>query len=209
MIDATEHMGLACYLAKKMYAKVKHKYELEELVQVAYVGLVEAANRFDESRGFKFATFAFHVITGKLMSFVIRDKRYNATKGIPHGYIIESYEHERDCGSLKDRIGNDGFEENLIEEIALKEAIDKLTEKEKEVLQLYYFDDIKQTEIAKLFNTTQTQISRVNRRAIKKLKIEMGVEKEKATKNPDKSVPSSIRSISTPLYHESRGVQVG
>lgn len=32
---------------------------------------------------------------------------------------------------------------------------------------------------------------------------------KKATKNPDQSVQSSIEKISTPLYHESRGVQVG
>ena len=64
---------------------------------------------------------------------------------------------------------------------------------------IYLRESLTWVEIAKEFKVTPEYLS----------SLVIRYKKEKATKNPRKSVPSSIRSISTPLYHESRGVQVG
>lgn len=59
----TDHLGLADRLALR-YAGRGQAYE--DLQQVAYIGLVLAAQRFDASRGVAFATFAQATISGEL-----------------------------------------------------------------------------------------------------------------------------------------------
>jgi len=56
------------------------------------------------------------------------------------------------------------------EKIALGEVLDKLPEREKHVLQLRFFEDKTQSEIAKTMNLSQVQISRIERAALHRLR---------------------------------------
>lgn len=47
--------------------------EREDLLQVGYIGLLNAIERFDISRGFKFSTYATHCVDGEIRHF-LRDK---------------------------------------------------------------------------------------------------------------------------------------
>lgn len=170
MIDVTEYLGLANKLAWNMYLKVKHKYEYEDLYQIACMGLIEARNKFDESKQVKFITYAFTTIRGGLINFVQRDKKYNIRRGVPHNLSILSYEFENDNGCLREKIGNDGFEEDIITKTEINEAINKLSQEEKQVMKMYYVNGLLQSEIAEIMNTSQNQISRIKRRISKKLK---------------------------------------
>lgn len=96
MIDVTEHMGLASYIAWDMYLKVKNRYEFEDLLQVAYIGLLKAKNNFDESKGFKFATYAVPTIRGEVSRFLTDDKKFNISRGVSHNFLILSYEFENE-----------------------------------------------------------------------------------------------------------------
>ncbi|REF35812.1 SigB/SigF/SigG family RNA polymerase sigma factor [Thermasporomyces composti] len=58
-----EHIGLARQLARRYAGRGE---PLEELVQVAMVGLVQAAARFDPERGSPFSSFAVPTILGEL-----------------------------------------------------------------------------------------------------------------------------------------------
>jgi RNA polymerase sigma-B factor len=58
-----EHLPLAYRLARR-FASTGESYE--DLVQIASLGLVKAAQRFDSSRGTTFATFAVPTIVGEL-----------------------------------------------------------------------------------------------------------------------------------------------
>lgn len=175
MIDVTEHIGLACYLANKMYSRYKHKYDLEELVQVAYVGLVKAGNNFDENKGFKFTTYAVVTIIGELKRFVQDDRKFNIRRGVSHKFMMESYEAERETGSLEQRIGVDSFEDKFVETIELNDAIRTLSNKEQMILKSYYIDEMSQNDIGKIYGVTQTRISKINKNIIKKLRIALNI----------------------------------
>lgn len=56
------------------------------------------------------------------------------------------------------------------EKIALGEVLDKLPAREKHVLQLRFFEDKTQSEIAKTMNLSQVQISRIERAALHRLR---------------------------------------
>jgi len=67
-----EHHGLARHLAQRY---VRGGEEREDLEQVACLGLVKAARRFDPQRGVAFTTFAMPTILGELRRFC-RDTRW-------------------------------------------------------------------------------------------------------------------------------------
>ena len=59
----TAHLGLAEYLARRFANRGE---PLDDLVQVASLGLLKAVDRFDPSRGVEFSTYATHTIVGEL-----------------------------------------------------------------------------------------------------------------------------------------------
>lgn len=64
-----ENLGLVYSCAKKLSGR---GVEYEELVSAGYIGLINAATRFDEALGFRFSTFAVPSIIGE-MKRIFRD----------------------------------------------------------------------------------------------------------------------------------------
>jgi RNA polymerase sigma-B factor len=64
------HLGLAEYLARRFSNRGE---PLDDLVQVASVGLLKAVDRFDPTRGVEFSTYATHTVVGELKRH-FRDK---------------------------------------------------------------------------------------------------------------------------------------
>jgi len=64
------HLGLAEYLARRFSNRGE---PLDDLVQVASVGLLKAVDRFEPDRGVEFSTYATHTVVGELKRH-FRDK---------------------------------------------------------------------------------------------------------------------------------------
>ncbi|MDY0299984.1 MAG: FliA/WhiG family RNA polymerase sigma factor [Trichlorobacter sp.] len=63
----TQHLPLVKYLVNRMAAQLPAHIDVEELTSVATIGLVDAADRFDGSRGIMFKTFAEQRIRGAML----------------------------------------------------------------------------------------------------------------------------------------------
>ena len=61
-------------------------------------------------------------------------------------------------------------EENWIEEISLKEALSHLGNRERDIINLRYFDGKTQMEVADEINISQAQVSRLEKNALKSMK---------------------------------------
>ncbi len=74
---------------------------------------------------------------------------------------------------LKDKIPSMDNEEDMIDKIMLKKAISELGERERRIIELRYFFDKTQQEIADLLSISQVQVSRLEKQTLKKLKSKM------------------------------------
>lgn len=65
--------------------------------------------------------------------------------------------------------GND-MEEKLTNQLALQQAMEDLTEREKKLINMRYFQNKTQTEIAKVLGVSQVQVSRLEKKTLKKMR---------------------------------------
>ena len=72
--------------------------------------------------------------------------------------------------TLEDVLTEGSMEERLIEQIALKEAIRRLPERERLVIDLRYYRGLTQDQTAKILGVSQVQISRIEKKALGNLR---------------------------------------
>lgn len=83
--------------------------------------------------------------------------------------------------SIHQESGEDGFclenvltdtesEERMVERIALRQAVEKLPERERLVIQLRYYHSLTQQRVAKVMKVSQVQVSRIEKKALEKIR---------------------------------------
>lgn len=83
----------------------------------------------------------------------------------------ESLQQELADGlTLEGTLGTDAPEEGLVEKLALREAIDRLPEKEQMTILLRYFKGMTQERTARVLGVSQVQVSRLERRGLRRLR---------------------------------------
>ena len=81
---------------------------------------------------------------------------------------VDSLDREvgEDASPLGDLIpGGEGGDE-VLEKLSLKEAVDRLPDREREVIGLLFYRGLTQTQAARLLKTSQVQISRIRKKAL-------------------------------------------
>lgn len=83
----------------------------------------------------------------------------------------ESLQRETSDGlTLEGTLGTDAPEEGMVERIALREAIDRLPERERMTILLRYFKGLTQEQTARVLGVSQVQVSRLERRSLRRLR---------------------------------------
>ncbi|MBO4937709.1 MAG: SigB/SigF/SigG family RNA polymerase sigma factor [Oscillospiraceae bacterium] len=72
--------------------------------------------------------------------------------------------------SLENVLTDTESEEKMVEAIALRQAIDRLPEREAMVIKLRYFHSLTQQRVAKVLDVSQVQVSRIEKKALTKLR---------------------------------------
>lgn len=77
---------------------------------------------------------------------------------------------QRPCGedgfTLENVLTDTESEEKMVEKIALRQAIARLPQRERSVIQLRYFHGLTQQRVAKVLDVSQVQVSRIEKKAI-------------------------------------------
>lgn len=69
-----------------------------------------------------------------------------------------------------DRVENENYDDSFMNNMALKEIVNSLPPRERKIIVLRYFLDKTQSEIAKEFNISQVQVSRIENKVLSDLK---------------------------------------
>ena len=89
----------------------------------------------------------------------------------------ESLQRETGDGlTLEGMLGSESPEESMVEKIALREAIDALPERERMTILLRFFKGLTQEQAARLLGVSQVQVSRLERRALERLRASLADE---------------------------------
>jgi len=220
-----KHMGLVELLVERMVPQVPSFMSRDDMTSAAMVGLIEAANKFDETKGAKFRTFAEYRIRGAIFdemrkldwfSRSLREKQNRLSKTMlrlerklgrspdenemageldisldQYHELLQKVSH-LGCVSLHETLdhSNEGrsFLDNLedssgmvpldmieAQEITkiLANILEKLSEKERLVIALYYYEELTQKEIAEVINVSEGRVSQLHSQALLKLKVKL------------------------------------
>lgn len=72
--------------------------------------------------------------------------------------------------TLESVLATDGMEERVVEQVALRAAIDTLPERERAVVLLRFFKNLTQDRTARVLGVSQVQVSRIERKAMEHLR---------------------------------------
>ncbi|MCD8161131.1 MAG: SigB/SigF/SigG family RNA polymerase sigma factor [Clostridiales bacterium] len=87
---------------------------------------------------------------------------------------VSSLQAENEDGlTLETTLGDEGMEDRVLEHLALREAVARLPERERTVILLRYYKGYTQQRAAQVVGVSQVQISRIERRAVERLRKEL------------------------------------
>jgi RNA polymerase sigma factor for flagellar operon FliA len=100
-------------LARRMAASMPNSIDVGDLVQDGVLGLIDAANRFDEGRGIKFETFAERRVRGAMIDALRKDawprgvRRQRRELDAAREALRRELGHEPSMADLAARVGSD------------------------------------------------------------------------------------------------------
>ena len=215
----TAHLGKVKYIADRFAAKLPPSVEREDLYGAGVIGLIDAVERFDASRGIAFTTFAEMRVRGAILdnlrsldwasrsarrrareiqtAFAETEQEFGraateeevaAKMRIPLAELRENLqdmrglrlenldERDEETGlCLAEMISDtktsqhDDFEKNQQRRL-LARAIDCLPLRERQVIALYYVEELTMKEIGEVLNVTESRVSQLRTQAILRLR---------------------------------------
>lgn len=172
----SDNWGLAVFFMKKWGNKTQMYLNWEEIESACLFGLFKATATFDETKGFKFGTYAARIINNEIMMEIRKHKnsrmRDVPASGLRLSHLIRN-NTEKDFSLIED---SEWF---AIEDPTRSEVdnvdfahwlLDALTDFERNVVEAFYFHGMNQREISELLDTSQSYVSRIIQRSLTKMK---------------------------------------
>lgn len=177
-----EHnLRLVVYIAKKFE---NTNVNLEDLISIGTIGLIKAIKTFNPDKNIKLATYASRCIENEILMYLRKSVKEKMEVSIDEPLNIDWDGNEL---LLSDVLGTDEdvITKNLEDEVEwelLKKALSHLSPREQQIIELRYGImsengmEKTQKEVADLLGISQSYISRLEKKIIKRLKKEIQAE---------------------------------
>ena len=170
------NLRLVVYIAKKFEST---GIGIEDLTSIGTIGLIKAVNTFNPKKNIKLATYASRCIENEILMHL---RKLNAIKN--EVSIDEPLNIDWDGNELllSDVLGtdDDSVNKEIEEEIEIEilhNAVNKLCSRERRIVimrfGLFGEDEKTQKEVADIIGISQSYISRLEKRIVKKLKKDL------------------------------------
>ncbi len=220
-----DYLPMVDFVVQRMLPQVPSFMTKEDMKSAAMVGLTDAANRFDASKGVKFKTFVEYRMRGAILdemrkmdwfSRTMREKQNKLTQTMlrlerqlgrspeeeemaealhmttEEYHALLSQVSHLGCVSLHETLDHSDEGRNFLdclEDMAgptptdliekqeltyiLADILDELSEKERLVIALYYYEELTQKEIAEVAGVSEGRVSQLHSQALLKLKVKL------------------------------------
>lgn len=173
------NLRLVAHIAKKYYSPDR---DMDDLLSIGTIGLIKAINTFDPSKGSRLVTYASRCIDNELLMRLRQERKESREISI---YEPIGTDKEGNEISLLDIISTD--DESMLKKLIISEGLEQilscfasaLDHKEQQVIALRYglfgHTELTQREIAVLLNISRSYVSRIEKKALLKLRSALNV----------------------------------
>ena len=155
------------------------KVDLEDLVSIGTIGLIKGIKTYSMDKNIKLATYASRCIDNEILMYLRKNKKIKTEVSFEDSL---SYDGEGNELHLEDVLGTDAnivtrpLEDEYEKSLVLEE-INKLPPRDKEIMVLRYGlgdrEEMTQKDVAELLGISQSYISRIEKKTIRRLKTLM------------------------------------
>ena len=140
--------------------------ETLELIQEGTVGLLEAAEHYDYTRGVAFSLYALHRVRGAMQDYLVREHR---------GGVLSLERLNEQGVALAEVLASDApGPAELTERAAVEQrvvgAVDRLPEKERTVLRALLVDDRSVAEVAEAIQVSTAHVYRLQQQGVRRVR---------------------------------------
>ena len=172
-----EHnLRLVVYIAKRFEST---GIGLEDLISIGTIGLIKSVNTFRADKNIKLATYASRCIENEILMYIRKNSGQRLEVSIDEPLNTDWDGNEL---LLSDVLGSD--EVDVITEItereerqAIRDCVSRLDDRERVIIELRYGlsggEEMTQKEVADLLGISQSYISRLEKKIIAKLRVEL------------------------------------
>ncbi|MBQ3600767.1 MAG: RNA polymerase sporulation sigma factor SigE [Lachnospiraceae bacterium] len=174
-----EHnLRLVVYISKKFD---NTGVDVEDLISIGTIGLIKAINTFNLEKNIKLATYASRCIENEILMYLRRNNKTKMEVSIDEPLNVDWDGNEL---LLSDILGTeeDIISQNIESEVdksLLEKAMEKLTERERSIIEMRFGlknkngDEKTQKEVADMLGISQSYISRLEKKIMRRLRKEM------------------------------------
>ena len=172
-----EHnLRLVVYVAKRFET---NSFNLEDLISIGTLGLIKAISTFKSDKNIKLATYASRCIENEILMFMRKKSRMKIEVSLDEPLNIDYDGNElllQDILTTNENEVQENLDYNEKKRL-MYEAIVELKPKEKEIIILRYGlnngVEMTQKEVADYLGISQSYISRLEKKIIKKLRMQL------------------------------------
>lgn len=170
------NLRLVVYIAKKFE---NTGVLLEDLISIGTMGLIKAVNTFSLDKNVKLATYASRCIENEILMYLRKYSQFRYDVSLDEPLNVDWDGNEL---LLSDVLGTEpdcvsSPIENEVEKQLVHEAVSHLSERERKIMEMRYglngCKEKTQKEVADEIGISQSYISRLEKRIIKKLRDEL------------------------------------
>ena len=218
------YSSLVKFIAQRMRGTYKNYAQLDDVVNQGIISLIDAVEKFEPSKGFKFETFASIKVKGAIIDYIrsqdwvprrlrkmsvdlddaynnlyselgrqptnqelakalnITTEQLDRVMESTYNFTLLSYEEVvwQKMSAMGEEPITDSVEESPERKLMEKElreqlgmAVDSLNERERTVVSLYYYENLKLKEIADVLGVTESRVCQIHSSAILKMRKRM------------------------------------